>query len=192
MEGRRVFPIEWHVSYWDYIGWVDTLASPAHEERQADYADVFGTGMYTPELAINAEEEQGSTNGATVAAHIDDVMLDPVTTSVTVWLAGPMDGETLQVGYDVEGAPAGTELWIVLVERDIFHEITAGENAGRTIEYDNVARTFATIEPGEGTMELDQIPDGVVRENSSLIAFVQEPGSMQVFGATDWHLTETF
>lgn len=192
MDGQRVFPIEWHVTYWDYLGWTDSLASPAHDNRQSIYADLFGTGMYTPELAVNAEEERASTDAGSVAAHIESALGDAVDTSVTVWIDGPIDGPTLPVRYSVTGAPAGTDLWIVLVERDIFHDIRAGENAGRTIEYDNAARTFATVAPGDGAIDLDQIPDDVVRENASLIAFVQDPTTMAVYGATDWHLTETF
>ena len=190
MEGRRIFPIEWHVNYWDYLGWADSLANPSHTERQERYAELFGTGVYTPEMVINSEEERGSTNGATVNAHIEDVLADPVDVSTTLWLGSEIDAEDLEVGYLVTGAPDGTELWVVLVERDIFHDITAGENAGQTIEYDNAARSYAITDPGEGTLVVDQIPADVVRENCSLIGFVQDPTSMEIFGATDTHLVE--
>jgi hypothetical protein len=190
MSGTRVFPIEWHVTYWDYLGWADRLASPAHDDRQEVYAEKFGDGTYTPEMVVNAEEERASTDAGAVGAHIDAALGASVDVSTTVWLEGPMDDPTLQVGYAVTGAPAGTELWIVLVERDIFHDITAGENIGRTIEYDNAARSFVTVEPGLGTVSLDQIPDDCVRENAALVAFVQDPATMAVYGATDWNLTE--
>src|SRR5687768_4362277 len=104
MEGRRIFPIEWHVNYWDYLGWADTLANPSYTDRQERYAAIFRTGVYTPEMVISAEEERGSTNGATVNAHIEDVLENPVEVSTTLWLESAIDAEELEVGYLVEGA----------------------------------------------------------------------------------------
>ncbi len=190
MDGERVFPIAWHVNYWDYLGWPDPLASPAYVDRQERYVDIFRTGMYTPELVVSAEEERASTTGSAVANHIDAVMANPVTVSTTVWLDSEMDANPLVASYAVDGAPAGTELWIVLVERAIVREIQGGENEGMTLTHENAARTFATaMDPTEGTLEMD-VPDGVVRENCSFIGFVQDPATLALFGATDWHLTE--
>jgi hypothetical protein len=189
MGGERVFPIAWHVNYWDYLGWPDPLANPVFVDRQERYVDIFRTGMYTPELVVSAEEERASTTGSAVAAHIDAVMANPVTVSTTVWLDSAIDANPLVAGYAVDGAPAGTELMIVLVERGIVRDIEGGENAGLTLTHENAARTFATVTPGEGTVELE-VPIDVVRENASLIAFVQDPATMALHGATDRHLTE--
>src|SRR5262245_48556785 len=113
--GERVFPIEWHVNYWDYLGWPDSLASPAHTLRQQAYAGMFGTGVYTPEMVINAEEERASTDSTFAGAHVDSALGEDVSVSTTVWLDSPPDASPLVVHYAVEGAPAGTELWVVLV-----------------------------------------------------------------------------
>ena len=42
------------VDYWDYLGWKDTFASPAHSKRQAAYAKRRGDGqVYTPQMVLN-------------------------------------------------------------------------------------------------------------------------------------------
>src|SRR5271154_4341992 len=42
------------IDYWDYLGWKDTLASPAHSARQRAYARVRGDrDVYTPQIVIN-------------------------------------------------------------------------------------------------------------------------------------------
>src|SRR6266851_3411915 len=42
------------IDYWDYLGWKDTLASPAHSARQRGYARVRGDRqVYTPQIVIN-------------------------------------------------------------------------------------------------------------------------------------------
>src|SRR6266851_10433497 len=42
------------IDYWDYLGWKDTLASPAHSGRQRAYARVRGDRqVYTPQIVVN-------------------------------------------------------------------------------------------------------------------------------------------
>src|SRR5690606_29247620 len=49
-----VIALSFHVDYWDYLGWRDTLASPANTQRQQGYARAFGAqSVYTPQAVIN-------------------------------------------------------------------------------------------------------------------------------------------
>ena len=42
-----------NVDYWDYLGWKDTLASPANAQRQRAYAKERGDrAVYTPQVVI--------------------------------------------------------------------------------------------------------------------------------------------
>ena len=46
------------IDYWDYLGWRDTLANPAHSARQRAYARVRGDGqVYTPQIVVNGAQE---------------------------------------------------------------------------------------------------------------------------------------
>ena len=47
-----VIALAYHVDYWDYLGWQDTLATPDNTARQYDYAKSFGArSVYTPAAA---------------------------------------------------------------------------------------------------------------------------------------------
>ncbi len=58
---RRIWPtdpslvaLSVPIDYWDYLGWKDTLASPAHSARQRAYARVRGDRqVYTPQIVVN-------------------------------------------------------------------------------------------------------------------------------------------
>ena len=49
-----VIALTFPVDYWDYLGWKDTLASPAYSARQRAYARARGDGqVYTPQVVID-------------------------------------------------------------------------------------------------------------------------------------------
>src|SRR6202451_2480555 len=42
------------IDIWDYLGWKDTLAHPAHSARQRAYARIRGDRqVYTPQMVVN-------------------------------------------------------------------------------------------------------------------------------------------
>ena len=48
-----------HVGYWDYIGWADRFATPAHTERQKQIASNNRlNNIYTPQLVRNGLDWQ--------------------------------------------------------------------------------------------------------------------------------------
>ena len=49
--------LSYHVDYWDYLGWRDTLGSAEFSQRQYDYAKSRGDkNVYTPQMIINGGE----------------------------------------------------------------------------------------------------------------------------------------
>ena len=58
----KVVALAYHVDYWNYLGWADTMASKENTERQYAYARMFGrSGVYTPQAVINGRDHR---NGA--------------------------------------------------------------------------------------------------------------------------------
>ena len=55
-QGRAVVQA-FHVGYWDYIGWVDRFATPAHTSRQRRIAATNRlSSIYTPQLVKNGRD----------------------------------------------------------------------------------------------------------------------------------------
>ena len=53
-----VLALTFHVDYWDYLGWKDTLASPDFSQRQYDYAKARGDmDVFTPQMVVNGEKQ---------------------------------------------------------------------------------------------------------------------------------------
>src|SRR5687768_16883892 len=70
---KNVIGLSLNVDYWDYIGWRDTLASPANSKRQRDYARKRGDNrIYTPQMVINGHRHAVGSDRKTVLSIIDE------------------------------------------------------------------------------------------------------------------------
>src|SRR5262245_35899743 len=48
----NVIALEYHVDYWNDLGWKDPFSLPEAGARQRGYASAFGGGLFTPELIV--------------------------------------------------------------------------------------------------------------------------------------------
>jgi len=187
---ENVYPLAFHVDYWDYLGWKDRFASKAFTDRQRAYAKAMGrTGLYTPQLVVNGTTELPGNNEATVRKRVAAALGKEPQVGVKLTLASD-DGSTVEIKYVVGSAPVGSVLNVVLAERGIVVTPTVGENKGVTLHHENVVRVLTTVpiespplERKEGTITLTA-PSDNRRETSSIVGYVQIPSSMEIVGAT--------
>ncbi|MCD8526513.1 MAG: DUF1223 domain-containing protein [Alphaproteobacteria bacterium] len=53
-----VIALGFHVTYWDHLGWKDTLSKSFATERQRNYAaERSSSRVYTPQMVVNGGEE---------------------------------------------------------------------------------------------------------------------------------------
>jgi hypothetical protein len=194
----RAFFVAWHVDYWNYLGWTDPFSSKAHSDRQTDYARAMGSSTrYTPQMIVNGTAVVRPASSNTYASDAIRAALQQSTSvSVTIWItAGAASGNELKVAFKTKNAPAGSELYVVFVERGIVITPTAGENRGRTLTHDSTVRAYAKASAaarGTVTIAVPTSLPAVKRENTSLIAFVQDPGNkMKIVGATGIDLKQS-
>lgn len=137
-----VLPLAFHVDYWDYLGWKDTLASPQNTQRQYAYRETLGNrSPYTPQAVINGASHVVGSRGnqveAGLAAGINDlyvpisVVKDDMHMRITV---GAVDGFAKPATLTIAYFQSKTE---VVVER--------GENHGKTLVYANAVRSLDTL-----------------------------------------------
>ena len=86
-ERGDVVALGYHVDYWDYLGWKDTLATPENTERQKQYGKAFGKrSVYTPQAVINGR------------THVNGAKREAVDTALTEM---ENEGEGLSVDINV-------------------------------------------------------------------------------------------
>jgi hypothetical protein len=188
VEGRRVFPIAFHVDYWNYLGWEDPYSSAEFSRRQGDYARKFGSNRrYTPQMIVNGQTEFVGSSKPQARQAVEQALQTPATAGVSL-SQGVAENQANAIVAVVtpQGAKAGDQLCVALVERGIIQDVPRGENAGRRLPHENVARAFETRTlQGDGApirVNLEA-PAGLKRENASIIAYVQDGTMWKVLGA---------
>lgn len=183
LEDTPVIALEFHVDYWNYLGWRDPFSQAEFGARQAAYAQRFGLrGAYTPQLVIDgATEVVGS-----ATTRIQAAALQASDAKKPVAISLSQQGTEVLVRVGASTVPGS--VYLALTERGLATKIPAGENAGRTLVHGPVVRWLKRL--GQTTQAaqtlrtpLAAVPRGRVNA-FSLVAFVQAPNAGAILGAT--------
>ncbi|ABM01518.1 DUF1223 domain-containing protein [Shewanella amazonensis] len=116
---RSLFPLAFHVSYWDYLGWKDPFADPAHGKRQyAHWNRKHSNGVYTPQIFIGGWEWRGGEVSSTGAGPF--------------WVK--LDGQRLQARFNGQA----DTLHLAVVGMGLVSAIARGENRDKRLTQDFV------------------------------------------------------
>lgn len=127
---RSFVPLEFHVDYWNYLGWVDRNAKESFTERQRDYARSWGTGrVYTPGFVLNGEEWRPSSDERGLLQHGRQVgELEAIRLS----------RDRYRVVFHSQGSHSVLILHGAILGNGLVTHVAAGENKGETLKHDFV------------------------------------------------------
>ena len=154
-----VLALSYHVDYWNYLGWADTLSSAANTERQYGYArSLKRKNVYTPQAVINGEDHTNGADRSAIASMLKTMASTGRGLTVEVSADMDPDGLTISVG------PGEGKADIVAIYFDESNavEIKRGENAGRTITYHHSVRDMETVGMWEGKAVTVKLPESVM------------------------------
>ena len=146
------------IDYWDYLGWKDTLASPADSARQRAYAHVRGDReVYTPQIVVNGAMHALGSDQSAIEHTITQTDQKPGVMSVPVDVTLGDGGLNVKVEA-AQNAPSGGEVWLCPLIKSIPVAVGRGENHGRTLTYHNVVRGWVKLGDWNGTESTWNVP----------------------------------
>jgi hypothetical protein len=193
--GAEVIALGHHVDYWNRLGWTDRFSSPAFTARQQDYADAFGNNtVYTPQMIVDGQAEFVGSNEARARSAIEAAARLPKATVQVTQLSAEGSPPSLvrfqvrvsDLPHDIGGQ---ADVFLAITETNLSTSVARGENTGRTIQHTGVVRHLARIATMPGQPARPFVAEAAVklksawlRENLSVVAFLQEPRSRRVLG----------
>jgi hypothetical protein len=129
------------VDYWDYVGWKDTLALPAHAHRQRHYAKARGDGhVYTPQVVVDGVAHVVGSDLAAIRKAAQERYGREGALSVSMVVQSSPQGLRIEVGAAGATTPRTGAVWLAPVIRHASVSVGRGENSGKTLDYTNVVR----------------------------------------------------
>ena len=164
------------VTYWDYLGWKDTLGQDSFTKRQKQYSKVRGDGqVYTPQAVINGVSHAVGSNRAEI-----DKALKPAPFTARLTLKEEDGALKIAIAPVAGAAEREAGVWVIATSRTVTVPIGRGENSGRTVTYANVVRSLTRVGDWKGaettmTAPLDSTRAG---ESDGYVVLVQteQPG----------------
>lgn len=196
--GVEIIPLEFHVDYWNELGWTDPFSSSLFSERQNSYARAFGNGrIYTPQMVVDGGAEfVGSNSGRAYeairrAAHVPKATIhlmrsreEGEATKRSVSLRIQIQGLASVVREDT------AEILLVITEDGLSSKVLRGENAGRRLSHTGVVRrldVIGEVNPGQpdifSVLATAHLEVEWKREHLRAVVLLQERGSKRVIGA---------
>lgn len=140
-EGLPIYPLSFHVDYWDYLGYRDPFSSADFSARQHDYGWINpDSGTYTPQIVVNGHAETVGSNATRLEALVSSALA--TVPDAFISLDARRDASQIDVSYRVHGSTSRHVLNLALVEPRAVSTVNRGENAGKRLEHVNVVQSF--------------------------------------------------
>jgi hypothetical protein len=141
-ERPDILVLDFHIDYWDSLGWKDPFSLPQSTARQQAYDSLLNSEVYTPQLVIGGSRQavgsdRDAVTAAMAAAYQDRAAVAPVPLSVTA--TGP------DLVVDIGPGTGSASLWLVGYDDRHTTSIGRGENGGLTETEVDIVRSIRPI-----------------------------------------------
>ncbi|MCU0352259.1 MAG: DUF1223 domain-containing protein, partial [Cytophagales bacterium] len=175
-ERKPVFFLNFHVDYWNRLGWKDRFSKAAYTSRQRAYAAKFvNEGVYTPQMVVNGRWVFVGNQREEANATVAEALATPPKSRLEL----KRKGNRLQYAYTGTGSG---RLWLAVSERHVATDVKAGENAGRRLDYQSVVVDLQSVGSGK-TVGMFELPPRYAADQYRAVVFWQDEKTLQITAA---------
>ncbi len=182
--GGNVYVLEYHVDYWNSLGWKDMFSSHEYTQRQQKYVSLMHlNSAYTPQAIVNGSSEFVGSDYGRMKSTVERSLKNGSAVDLTLNVKEAHG--TITINYALS-KPTGQVLNIALVQKSTEVMVKHGENGGRKLSHTNVVRDLGTIaQPRETGIFALHLPAGVSASDCKIIAYAQNNDTWQVSAAAE-------
>ena len=155
-----IVTITYHVDYWNYLGWQDTLSSKANTDRQYAYAKTLGnTNVFTPQIVLNGARDMMAADSSGIRANLDKLAQGGEGATVPVAATLTPDELSITIG-DGDGK---ADVVVAYFRKRTVVDIKSGENQGKQMTYRNSVTKLETVGMWDGKALTIKLPSGMIK-----------------------------
>lgn len=163
---ENIVALAYHVDYWDYLGWKDTLSRKENTERQYEYMRAFGSrSVYTPQAVINGRSHVNGASRKEVDGSLARMKRSGEGMQVSIKVSRTSDRVMIDAG-DAGAGPSDAHLVIVYFDSPQTIKIAKGENSGRSMTYWNAVTGIQTAGMWHGKAQRYELPMSEISKKS--------------------------
>ena len=189
LAGRRdVIALTFPITYWDMLGWKDTLATEANTQRQKAYARVMsrGGGLSTPQIVIGGADQVIGNQRDKVMAAIAARAAEDSSHGLVVGIARAADHVTISIpaAPNLSSGREPATIWLMHTLGQARVIVGGGENNTRELTYTNVVRELERLGNWDGGAKDITLPiKAEAGKQDGIAVVVQRPEFGPVLGA---------
>ncbi|MCA9407476.1 MAG: DUF1223 domain-containing protein [Candidatus Omnitrophica bacterium] len=182
---KKIYPLSFHVDYWNYLGWKDPFSQAQYTQRQHEYSKILhSTSVYTPQMIINGKNAFGGYRQDLATKGIQSALTQTASQHIELNIKKNTTN-SISLIYAIKGSIDRKKLNCALVQRGLTSKIIKGENAGKILTHDNVVLDFHSIRLQDFSGEvIFNKPSFWQAEESSIIAYIQNEENGEITGAS--------
>lgn len=164
IQNGDVIGLSYHVDYWNYLGWTDSLASKENTERQYGYARALGrNNVYTPQAVVNGRDHVKGADIQTIYRRLDD--FNKAGEGLNVPISTERVGDEIEI--DIGAGQGKAEVVVAYFNREQVVDVQKGENQGKTISYWHSVYDVQTVGMWDGKAMTVKLPASVMSKAKS-------------------------
>ncbi|MGV3550395.1 DUF1223 domain-containing protein [Rhizobium sp.] len=158
-----VITIAYHVDYWNYMGWQDTLSGKENTTRQYGYAKTLGIkNVFTPQIVLNGIYDTKLTNAEKIVDKLKQLRGTEEAMPVSVSVELSAEEMTINIGDAKPSLPTKADIVVAYFRKHSAVEIQTGDNQGKKIVYRNAATKLETVGMWTGKAMTVKLPAAVL------------------------------
>ena len=180
---KDVYILEFHVDYWDHLGWKDPFSNADYSDRQQQYGQILAVeNIYTPQVIVNGNTELVGSDKIRLQKTIDRELNKGGVSNIIIKVQS-VNNKSVNVSYRLNGL-SDNVLNIAIVQLAGQTDVKRGENGGKQLHHINIVREFKTIKnPTEnGNISLS-LPNGLTDKDIRVLAYLQNKKNWAIMGA---------
>ncbi|WP_320201352.1 DUF1223 domain-containing protein [Agrobacterium sp. rho-13.3] len=154
-----VVGLSYHVDYWNYLGWADSLASKENTERQYGYARALGrNNVYTPQAVVNGRDHVKGADIQAIYKKLDSFK------NAGEGLNVPVKAQRLsdEIEIDIGAGQGKADVVVAYFTREQIVDVQKGENQGKKISYWHSVYDVQTVGMWNGSSMTVKLPASVM------------------------------